>query len=142
MNVTVKSWYPGFLFWSGTTSEFFVFLSRAECAHQILTVLVLYTLWILHQEPLTFVASRSGLTRYLLGIHFWFLGKASSLCQNIWLISHKISLKMYYLVTGANGGSIHYLEFPVKCISLKVAFIYLKFWRLELKFINWTLNFF
>lgn len=47
-----------------------------------------------HLSPLTFVASRSGLTRYLLGILFWFLGKASSLCQNIWLISHKISLKM------------------------------------------------
>lgn len=40
MNVTVNSWYRGFLFWSGTTSEFFVFLSRAECSHQILTVLV------------------------------------------------------------------------------------------------------
>lgn len=36
----------------------------------------------------------SQVTRYLLGIHFWFLGKASSLCQNIWLISHKNSLKM------------------------------------------------
>lgn len=88
------------------------------------SVLVWYTQWVVHQQLLVFVSSRAGspntysvglvhtaslasrashfrkssrLIQYLLGIHFWFLSNASSVCQNIWLIFHKTSLKIVSL---------------------------------------------